>query len=329
MTTTIRKKRPQVKPAVAISRILMEHNFNYFKTADDKVIRYGVWRAETPTGSIIYLGGRAEFVEKNAETIDDLLKRRFDVYAMDWRGQGMSDRLLPNRHKGYIEDCRQYVDDLNQFMTTIVYPTARRPLIFLSHSMGGHMTLRYLHDFERKIDRAVLLAPMIDIDTRPIPPAAARWIVKGAMRMGLARHYIPGSGNYNSSAPVFRGNRLTGDPRRFMDEYRAINENPDLALGGATWGWLAAAFESIGRIRTPGYAEAIKTPILMVYGSQDHVVSQRAQQEICRRLPDCTCIAIDGARHEILKETDEIRNLFWTLFEQFVFSKTTDSTHQP
>lgn len=309
----------------------MERNFNYFKTADGKAVRYGVWRVPVNScrGSVIYLGGRAEFIEKNVEIIDDLLKKRFDIYTMDWRGQGLSDRLLPNRHKGYIKSFRQYVDDLNRFMTMIVYPSARRPLIFLSHSMGGHITLRYLYDFQRKIDRAVLLAPMIDIDTRPIPPDFARWIVKGVMRMGLDRHYIPGAGNYNPTKNAFRGNRLTGDPCRFMDEHRAIAENPHLALGGATWGWLAAAFESIELIRAAGYAETIATPILMVYGRQDRVVSQRAQQEICRRLPNCTCIAIDTARHEILKETDEIRNLFWTIFDQFAFEEKSIPTHQP
>ena len=45
-------------------------------------------------GTVVVLGGRAEFIEKYFEVIGELLARDFAVAALDWRGQGGSARRL-------------------------------------------------------------------------------------------------------------------------------------------------------------------------------------------------------------------------------------------
>ena len=117
------------------------------------------------------LNGRREFMEKYRETIGELIERDFDVYSLDWRGQGLSSRMLANRHKGFIEDFDIYLNDLQMFVSNIVIPKAIDPLIILAHSMGGHIALRFIHDHPKMVERAVLTAPMIDILTSPL----SRW----------------------------------------------------------------------------------------------------------------------------------------------------------
>jgi alpha-beta hydrolase superfamily lysophospholipase len=54
-----------------------------------------------------------------------------------------------------------------------------------------------------------------------------------------------------------------------------------------------------------------------VNAGSDKIVSVSAQQSMCSKLRQCRSIVIPGARHEILKETDASRSIFWNEFDQF------------
>ena len=291
--------------------------YNFMTTSDNQRIRYGIWYShnEKKRGSVILLNGRKEFMEKYAETIRELNQRGFNVYSLDWRGQGLSSRMLANRHKGFIKNYDSYINDLNLFVRKIVQPEAAIPLVILTHSMGGHIALRFIHEHPEIAYKAVLVSPMIDISTTTLPGWFVRLIDRVAIRASMDHAYIIGSGDY--SVEKFKGNRLTSDPERFMDENQAIAKNPDLALGGVTYGWLSATFESIDILTEPGFAKKITTPILIVSAGCDRVVSIEAQKTICSLLPNCRFTEIAGARHEIFKETDAVRSIFWDEFDRF------------
>jgi lysophospholipase len=291
--------------------------YDFMTPSDKHHIRYGIWYShnETKRGSVILLNGRKEFMEKHAETIGELNKRCFDVYSLDWRGQGLSSRMLANRHKGFIKNYDSYINDLNLFVRKIVQPKASIPLVILAHSMGGHIALRFIHEYPEIADKVVLISPMIDILTWPLPGWLVRLMTRVAIKAGFNQAYIIGSGNY--TVEKFKGNRLTSDRKRFRDEHKAILENPDLALGGVTYGWLSATFESIDILTKPGFAKKTTTPILIVSAGGDRIVSVNAQKTICSLLPNCTFTEITGARHEILKETDAVRSIFWNEFDRF------------
>jgi len=294
--------------------------FDYFTSSDNLLIRYGIWAcgSKTKKGSVILLGGRKEFMEKHEETIAELNQRYLDVYSLDWRGQGMSTRMLADRHKGFVNDFKDYGDDLGYFIHKVVRPGAVSPLIILAHSMGGHIALRFIHDHPRVVDKAVLTSPMIDINVPYIPGWMIRSISRLAVENGLGHVYSVGSKGYSASRNRFEGNRLTSDPVRFMDEQRAIELNPDLALGGVTYGWLAAAFDSIDILLSNGYAEKILSPVLIISAGRDRIVSETAQKSICSRMNKCRFVSISESYHEILKERDAVRNIFWREFNGFI-----------
>lgn len=294
--------------------------YGFMTTFDKLSIRYGIWRCQKAKklGSVTLLNGRSEFMEKYKETIGELNQRGFDVYSFDWRGQGLSSRMLPNRNKGFVENYDNYINDLDMFFRKIVLPEAVSPIIILAHSMGGHISLRYIHDHPKIADRAILLAPMIDILTSPFPRWLARLIVWASDKAGLDHSYAIGSEDYDPEDEKFEGNSLTSDPERFMDKKKAISENPDLALGGVTYGWLEATFESIDILTKPVFAEKIMTPILIVSAGADKIVSKKAQKDICSLMKNCRLFEISDARHEILQETDKIQSVFWNEFDRFV-----------
>ena len=90
------------------------------KTQDGVLLRHARWAAERRSkGTVCLLQGRAEFIEKYFEVVRELKNRDFAVVTFDWRGQGLSGRVLADRRKGYVENFRQYDTDLETVMTEV------------------------------------------------------------------------------------------------------------------------------------------------------------------------------------------------------------------
>jgi len=291
-----------------------------FETHDGLKIRFDTYAcgAKTCRGIVVLLGGRSEFIEKYRETVDQLLLRRFDVVTFDWRGQGMSDRMLPNRYKGYVETYDDYLKDLTRFMDIYVPQKEDGPVLMLAHSMGGHIALRYLHDQPGRVAKAVLTSPLIDIAGSGMLKQTLKTIVKIAVRSGFKTFYATRANDFDPSKKCFTGNRLTRDPHRFQRTIQMIAHNPDVAIGGVTFGWLDATFNSIRLVMVDGYFESIITPVKMISADGDEIVSVRAQKKICQRLPNCDLVVIPNALHELLIEKDAVLEKFWETFDEFV-----------
>src|SRR5262245_44843306 len=84
----------------------------YLKAADGMRLRAAIFETENRGGTVILLQGRTETMEKYFETACDLQKRGFSVATLDWRGQGGSERLLPDPLKGHVRDFSDYLQDL-------------------------------------------------------------------------------------------------------------------------------------------------------------------------------------------------------------------------
>jgi len=293
---------------------------NIFESHDGLKIRYDTYACgeKSCRGTIVLLGGRSEFIEKYREIIDQLLARDLDVATFDWRGQGLSDRMLPNRYKGYVESYDDYLQDLTDFMDRYVPQQEGKPVMILAHSMGGHIALRYLHDNPGRVDKAVLTSPLIDIAGSTLLTQTMKMAVKIAAKSGFKKHYATRINDFDPSKKRFAGNRLTRDPYRFKKTIEMITNTPDIAIGGVTFGWLNATFNSIQCVMGDGYLEGISTPLLIVSAGADDIVSVAAQKKACRRVPACDWVMIPNALHELLIETDAVLEKFWDTFDAFI-----------
>lgn len=295
-----------------------------FVSHDGTRIRYGVWQNSTPVGgkppaTVFLLPGRTEFIEKYSEMIAELLDRNYAVVVMDWRNQGLSDRPLANRSKHYCVDFAPAVDDLGALLEHLSGAGLPETKYLLAHSFGGHLSLRFMHDNPGVFTRAVFSAPMVDIRYAPMPKWFARALVRANIALGRAKSYAPLQGDYGEWA---RGKMnmvlLTHDPERFWDEHFLIEQNPDLALGGITYGWLQAAARSIDLINAPGYPEAIEARVLVIQAGADRIINNITQAAFAGRLPNGQLKVIEGSRHEMMKEVDEFRLAFWRTFDDFM-----------
>ena len=99
--------------------------FIYIPMQDNKNIRLAYWQLPKTNkecrGTVLLQQGHNEFIEKYYETIQDLIDRNFNVISFDWRGQGMSDRMINNKNKQYVEDFSIHCQDLTFIINEIIY----------------------------------------------------------------------------------------------------------------------------------------------------------------------------------------------------------------
>jgi lysophospholipase len=288
-------------------------------TRDGTRLRYGVFGADVnPTqGTVCLFGGRGEFIEKYFETIGDLRQREFAVAMIDWRGQGGSQRLLRNRRKGHVNHFSAYEDDLASFMETVVLPDCPPPYYAFAHSMGANVVLRSLAR-RTWFSRVVVLCPLVQLMPRAVPWGLVRLLADVLSVIGLAGCYIPlGRGRPLEMGP-FAGNKLTSDQKRYERTAEILQTEPSLGVGAPTIGWLAAAFQAMAELRTMRFPRPLKAPVLMLAASQDQIVSAKAISRLAKNVPTAREITLDGARHELLMERDELREQVWAAFDAFV-----------
>jgi lysophospholipase len=288
------------------------------KTPDGVSLRYARWQPPAGRrGTVCILQGRSEWIEKYFETVRDLHARGFAVVTLDWRGQGLSDRALSDRHKGYVRDFSEYDSDLDTFMREIVLPDCPPPIFAIGHSTGATVLIRAAYRGHRWFDRMVLTAPLIALEG--IGATATAPVIVRAMRLaGLGAMYVPKSNTGVMDARPFVGNLLTSDPVRYARNGAILEAEPALALGGPTVAWTDAAFRAMHALRERGYAARIRQPMLIVAAGLDAIVSNVAIEDFATLLRTGSHLVVVGARHELLMEQDRFRSQFWAAFDAFI-----------
>jgi len=286
--------------------------------ADGARLRYACWNTSgTVRATVVVLTGRGEFVEKYAtEIVGELLGRGYAVIALDWRGQGLSDRPLQEHDAGHIDRFETYVADLKLFLDTIVAPLARGPVVALCHSMGGHILLRALAEHgSAPFAAAVVTSPMTGLQRE----AFLRSILMLLPEIPTIDHrYLFGTGPFIFLAREFAANHVTHDERRYRFTEAWFEADPRLSLGGPTVGWARQAARSMAACLAPGYLERIDLPLLLMTAGQDQIINPASHAPVVARLRHAEHVTFADARHEIMMETDAIRARFWQSFDAFV-----------
>jgi lysophospholipase len=268
-------------------------------------------------GTVCILPGRTEWIEKYFETVRDLRNRGFAVAVIDWRGQGLSDRALSDRYKGYVGSFSQFDTDLETFMRDVVLPDCPPPIFALAHSMGATILLRAIARGQRWFDRVVLTAPMLGIAF-----AQSAGIAGGLLRVvrwaGFGGIYVPGRYPGVLDLRPFAGNPLTSDPVRFARSAAILEAEPALALGGPTVAWADAAFRAMRAMREPSFPARIRQPILIIAAGRDAIVSNVVIEDFAMSLRAGTHLVVVGSQHELLMEQDRYRSQFFAAFDAFV-----------
>jgi len=275
-------------------------------------IHYRVYVPDPPVvsrGAIVISSGRTESSIIYPELIYDLQRQGYSVFIHDHRGQGASEKVIPGAketdQRGHVEDFKFYVDDLHQFVETVVKRQSTPAKRFLlAHSMGGGIASlyeRYPSDFAA----AALVTPMHE-------PILLHEKATGTIAW-LNRHVIPWlskSTDYGKSLKgydpdKFGKNDLTHSRLRYETKNAAYDTKATHKIGGATHGWIGQAYWAGEEARKE--AGKIQIPVLLLQGGDDSIVGADAQVEFCRTAPRCKGFVIEKSFHAVFLEADTFR----------------------
>jgi lysophospholipase len=310
---------PAAMPTDLAGTYVAAHRYGFLERAGAH-LRYACWNVPgTARGTVVLLTGRGEFIEKYAtELVGELLGRGYAVMAMDWRGQGLSDRPLADRGKGHIDNFGTYLADLRLFMDRIVLPAAPRPIIALCHSMGAHIVMRHIaENGSGPFSAGALVAPMTGLRREAMLRSVLMLMPE---RPIVEERYLFGTGPFLLLAREFHSNFVTHDERRyrFTDDWFAAD--PRLTMGGPTLGWARQALRSMSAALAPGYLERIDLPLLLVSAGEDRLIDSGTHGPVAARLRNSRLVILPGARHEVMMETDDLRAQFWEAFDRLAES---------
>jgi lysophospholipase len=255
-----------------------------------------------PRGSLLFANGRSDFMEKYLEACAHWHDSGWNVTSFDWRGQGGSQgpgaEAAAASFDPMIDDFAALVEDMRA--------AGPGPYVAIAHSMGGHLLLRTLVEHRPALDAAVLIAPMIEVNSAPIPSRLAPDIADLFYRLGLGGLPIWNPGPAFSALGGRRHRNLTASAERYEDELWWWAKEPAFDLGLPNWGWISAAFRS-GAAFTPEKLKQVDLPILIIGAEHDRLVSAPAIRRVAAQLPRAELEMMEDAAHEILREADPVR----------------------
>lgn len=299
--------------------------FSSFSGVDSVKIQYAQFLHQTSIDekekkpsrpTIVIVPGRSESYLKYQELIFDLYKNGYNIFIIDHRGQGLSQRLLDNKDKGYVNKFHDYVEDLAFFINNIVAKLSFEQPHLLAHSMGGTITLRYLQSYSDTIKSAVISSPMIGFNTGLLPFHLATLLLNAQSLLNrvfsTAPWYFIGQTNYEATA--FNDNKLSHSAHRYQVFLELYNSNKDIQLGGVTVHWLKESTKAQKKIFS--HIDNIKVPLLLLQAGHDTVVCNQAQNTLHQKLKSLPnnssanyqAIKIEGSYHELFFEQDAIRD---------------------
>jgi len=271
-------------------------------------------------GSLIFAGGRGDFIEKYLEALAHWHGEGWNVTAFDWRGQGGSRGTIDF---GHLDSLDPLVDDLAGMLADWRGRTPG-PHVAIAHSLGGHVLLRAIAERETGretgLGAAVLVAPMLMINSGPVPPWGAEWIASGLSILGLGRRPAWERTAVKTPTGSIRQKWLTSSVERYGDELHWWSQTPEWDLGAPSWGWIDAAYRSIDRL-TPAALGRVITPVLLLAARNDRLVSTEAIEATAPLIPDAELIVFERSGHEILREADRVRLAALSAIDEFLARK--------
>ena len=288
---------------------------SYKLTTDGIRVRTSFWAANDPVGTVFVFPGRTDYIEKYGGLANFCLSNNLNVIAIDWRGQGLSERLLDDKNIGHIEDFKNYQNDVEVIINEAKDAGLVKPWIIFAHSMGGLIGLRTLHD-NPVFEKVVFTSPMWGIQMPPILKSGASIIMSLISLIGKMETYAPTtSPETRILNDEYEFNKLTSDIRNFKLLRQQLIKHPDLQIGGPSSAWVSAALDEI---QFQIGKEPPITPALCFLGEKEEIIDNLAVREFCKNWDSCDLISIPDAKHDLLMEKKMILHSLFEKLEKFI-----------
>ncbi len=242
---------------------------------------------EKPRGVVLFLHGMSEHSGMYLHVIRALSEAGYIVVAPDQRGRGRSvDRVW---RRGDLHSAERVLQDLDELAERQLDERDGLPRFIAGMSMGSIIAQRYALRRQSSLSGVLLVGPPFGVPQRISRPILATLSILGAAAPQLALRPAPPIPHI-SRVRAFQ-NELDWDPWCYHGPLRA---RAGLELGRS----LMELQRRLGDLRLP---------LLMLYGSEDRIVSRGEVEEIHRLWggADRTLEVMQGLYHDVLNEPEQ------------------------
>lgn len=290
---------------VEITRAASGAQATWIEAKDGVRLRVGIWnaRAEMQKGTVFVLPGRTEYIEKYAPLATDLAAFGLTAIAIDWRGQGLSDRLDSDPLIGHVEHFTDYQLDVAAMISH--GQNLPKPWFLLGHSMGGAIGLRTLME-RSDFAAAAFSGPMWGIQTSDFMRPLMWGLCRASRVLGFAKRYPPtttGPKSYILSEP-FKSNGLTRDADTYQLMREQLTAHPELQLGAPSLQWL---HEALMDTKDLAGQPSPNIRCFTIMGSEEGIVDVDRVKARMDAWPGSSLHIEQGGRHELLMEDADTR----------------------
>ncbi len=233
------------------------------------------------------------------ETIHFLRQLGWACAVIDWRGQGLSTRFLPDRRKGHVRNFAEYQYDAAALLACTDLEAFPRPHVLLANSMGGTIAFRFAVENPASVDAVILAAPMFGLRLGRPGNALANTFARSACRLGLGNRYAFNCDRRSVTERGFEGNPLSTSERRFARLAEIERAVEGASIGGVTWSWLRAAYAEIASLAASDFPFV---PKLVIVGSDDSVVDIERVRRFVTETPQTHFVPVHDCLHAVLHE---------------------------
>lgn len=266
----------------------VSYRYGYERVRDERLFVQS-FRPEGAKGHILLLHGYYDHAGVLNETIRYFVHKRFHVWAVDFPGHGLS-----TGERASISDFSCYAESIKEIVKRHLVK-ADSPIYLIAHSTGAAAAMDYLlHDKEASIiQKSVFICPLV---------RSYRWNVS-TIGIQLLKPFV---------SELKRVIRTNSSDEAFL---RFIRNDP-LQHDKIPLSWTEALVRWNDQIEkaTPSGAD-----VFIIQGKDDTTVDWKHNVVfLLKKFPFASVRLVEGGKHHLLNERDEIRQGVFTLIHDYV-----------
>ena len=259
----------------------MHTNELQLTTSDHKIVHTKIWEPDPenqPKAVVCLIHGFGEHIGRYEHVAKALTEANYIVWGLDNRGHGKS-----TGQRGFIPSYNQFLDDVDLILKSTADRYPELPIFLYGHSTGGGLTLRHVHERKPHIKGIVATSPWLRLARDP-----------GFFSLLIMRIFSLFRPQFTIDTGFTPG-LLSRDPA--VDEAHIADP---LTHGKMTAGLLTGGISN-GRFLLKNAGDFPPTPLLLLHGTGDKIISYKGSQLFAKQAPSdtLTFISFEDGAHEL------------------------------
>ncbi len=273
----------------------MTHTEFMYKTEDGADLYEQTWLPDSdPKAVICLIHGLGEHSTRYEHVANYYTSRGYIMTAFDLRGHGKS-----SGQRGHYPSLDAAMNDIDSFIKSAEMKYPGMPVILYGHSLGGVMVLNYALRNKNNLTTVIATSPGLATGDK-----VAAW----KLSMGKLLYSIMPTFSMPNGLDV---DNISRD-RSVVEKYQADPLVHDKVTARFGLDFINAGAWALE------HANEFSQPLLLLYGTDDHIVSGDAIRKFATKAPNVTFKEWDGGFHELHNEP--IKEMVFEYTEKWIQS---------